>query len=422
MPGGQSNTRASKKRADLLASFDTLACHLQTTFTTLSTAIARSKSKRDTETDIDLNSLPRPREPDDPADATVGEKDTRRLARAYLAIVLGPSPSSSKARVMFAVDGLEVKVWGKREDVSSGIADENEGDKTEGVDEKDDGSDGEESESESSDEDTESEASTDENDSGSGSESESVLSSDLESGLESSDSIMDGSPPPSRSPSPSSRSSLSLSGSPSPSPEPHTPHQTQPQPAHSELDSKSTPIPQPLPEPQPTPTPVPPQLQPLSPQLQPQPEHDLQTPTYASEQQALRTAERLLSRTLATTCAEDDGKGAGMGMAAELTPTQTHILLRAPRRFVHPSWTPKQNWGRVMDGMLGDFLEDSGLRYGETRTKKKRKGGRIEGVWIRCRGSVSGVDEEERDDGEEDEDDEMIWWSWDGKIVGFSDW
>ena len=79
-----------------------------------------------------------------------------------------------------------------------------------------------------------------------------------------------------------------------------------------------------------------------------------------------------------------------------------------------------------MDGMLEDFLDDSGLQDGERRTQKKRKGGRVEGVWIRCRGSVSGVDEEtgeeERDAGEEDEEDEMIWWSWDGKIVGFSDW
>ena len=315
----QSNTRASKKRADLLTSFDTLACHLQTTFTALSTAIARSKPKRDTETDIDLNSSSPSRVSDDPGDATVGKKDPRRLARVYLAIMLGPSPSSSKARVMFAVDGLEVKVWGKREDAGSGIADENEGDKTEGVEGKDDGSDVDESESESSDDDTESEASTDENKSEFGSESESVLSSDLESGLESSDSIMDGSPPPSRSPSPSSRSSLSLSRS--PSPEPHTPHQTQPQPAYSKLfsDSKSTSIPQPPPEPQPTPTPVPPQMQPPSSQLQPRPEHDLQPTTYASEQQALRTAERLLSRTLAAACAEDDGKGAGMGMAAELS-------------------------------------------------------------------------------------------------------
>jgi len=78
-----------------------------------------------------------------------------------------------------------------------------------------------------------------------------------------------------------------------------------------------------------------------------------------------------------------------------------------------------------MDGMLGEFLADSRLRNGEKRTKKK-KGGRVEGVWLRCRGSGSGVDEEfredERDDGEEDEEDEMIWWSWDGKLVGFSDW
>ena len=48
-----------------------------------------------------------------------GKEQKREVARTYLAIVLGPSVSSAKARVMFAVDGLEVKVWGVRDDVVS---------------------------------------------------------------------------------------------------------------------------------------------------------------------------------------------------------------------------------------------------------------------------------------------------------------
>lgn len=84
-----------------------------------------------------------------------------------------------------------------------------------------------------------------------------------------------------------------------------------------------------------------------------------------------------------------------------------------------------------MDGVLGGFLEDSGLRdegAEERRNGKLKKKGRVEGIWIRCRGSTTDMDggeeeePEERMDGEGDEDAEMIWWSWDGKIVGFSDW
>lgn len=88
-----------------------------------------------------------------------------------------------------------------------------------------------------------------------------------------------------------------------------------------------------------------------------------------------------------------------------------------------------------MDGVLNEFLEESGLRVGE-RGNRRRKG-RVEGVWIRCRGSSFDADDgqggggkevanDREDEGEvelvEDEEDDMIWWSWDGKIVGFSDW
>jgi hypothetical protein len=86
-----------------------------------------------------------------------------------------------------------------------------------------------------------------------------------------------------------------------------------------------------------------------------------------------------------------------------------------------------------MDGVLGEFLEESGLRGGAGGRKKNGKGKvKVEGVWVRCLGSDAGADTEIReeqwedgesdDDGEDDEQDEMIWWCWDGKIVGFSDW
>ena len=90
-------SRAVKSRTELLASFDTLASHLSTTFTALSTAFARA-----------VNRLGGVKERGE------GDQGGGR-ARAYLAILVGPSVGSAKAKVVFAVDGLEVKVWGERE-------------------------------------------------------------------------------------------------------------------------------------------------------------------------------------------------------------------------------------------------------------------------------------------------------------------
>lgn len=82
-----------------------------------------------------------------------------------------------------------------------------------------------------------------------------------------------------------------------------------------------------------------------------------------------------------------------------------------------------------MKGVLGDFLQDSGFAAegsidtgydGRTKMKKRTA---CEGIWVRCRGRGADRKEDEATaEGEEDEDDEMIWWTWDGKIIGFSDW
>lgn len=81
-----------------------------------------------------------------------------------------------------------------------------------------------------------------------------------------------------------------------------------------------------------------------------------------------------------------------------------------------------------MEGALAGFLEDSGLvpvngigSNSADRTKKK-KGIECEGIWIRCRDLGDDCNRREGEMKEDDEEDEMIWWTWDGKIVGFADW
>jgi hypothetical protein len=108
-------------------------------------------------------------------------------------------------------------------------------------------------------------------------------------------------------------------------------------------------------------------------------------------------------------------------------PTQTHILLRAPRRFVHPSWIPRQNLSTSLDGVLQEFLEESkvlgndGEIVGDNH-KKRKTGVQVEGVWIGRKGEDGiDVDDTVGSDGPSEED-EMIWWGWEGKLTGFSEW
>ncbi|KAG1741286.1 hypothetical protein EDB19DRAFT_1705153 [Suillus lakei] len=320
MTGGDTTSRAAKKRQELLNSFDTLASHLNTTFTALSTAFAHHS----------------------------GTKDSRSYGRAYLAVVLGPTPGSAKCRVMVGVDALEAKAWGERDDCL-GVPSEREREGEEDDEEKSD------SEDESdSDNDSDSDGETDSNASGNSDSSDDSGDEEAASETESNESSRAPCPPPSRTPSPSSS-------------------------------------PPPLPQPPP--------------------------PTYAQELEALRTAERLLSRTLASACGENDGQG----MASEMAPTQTHIVLRAPRKFMHPAWVPRQTLSGAFDALLNQFLEESGERPTRDDIKKKKKGGKVEGVWIRSRQRIT-EDPEIISEEEIPEDDEMIWWTWDGRLVGFADW
>lgn len=114
-------------------------------------------------------------------------------------------------------------------------------------------------------------------------------------------------------------------------------------------------------------------------------------------------------------------------------PTQTHVLLRAPRRFSHPAWLPRQNASASLDKTLRDFVVDSGLGGGDDAStagngKPRRRGAgtgvKTEGVLVTCQ---TGPDESLRKADPlrsevSEEEDEPIWWSWNGKLTGFAEW
>ncbi|KII83373.1 hypothetical protein PLICRDRAFT_47263 [Plicaturopsis crispa FD-325 SS-3] len=334
IPGGQKNLRALKKREELLASLDTLASHLNTTFTALSTALALASSNAEEEP----SGLP--------GDATPHAKS----GSAYLAIALGASVGTSRARVMLGLDGLEVKIWGARDDDEDAVPDYDESD-------------------------SDSEAG-----SGSEDEDEDDTSEEAESDCDSENETA----------SASSHAHSSSSSS------PHPPSRT-PSPSFDLPPPPNRSLPNPLPPPRPS---------------------QSRTVSYAQQQDAHVAAERLLSRTLATAASADEN---ATDFSAELAPTQTHLLLRAPRRFAHPAWTPQPRLAGTMDTVLREFRAEMSGSDNGGKAKKKAKS--VEGVWITCRGrEYTGRGAEEEDEIAPKEEDELIWWAWDGKLVGFSDW
>ncbi|TFK63420.1 hypothetical protein BDN72DRAFT_847624, partial [Pluteus cervinus] len=389
-----------------------------------------------------------------------------KTARVYLAILVGPSLTSARAKVIMGVDGFECKVWGERDDGPLGVDDDE--DKSEEEDDDDEESESE-SESERGSGSTEDGDSEETEESGSGSDEEDGDANDAES-VPASDN--DGSvdqpegeghdeariQAPSEPPKPPTNNCVSEKA--------HIPTQ----PAVPSLLAAASPLsthPQSI-----SSNPLGSDISPLGGAQQHQQHHQQRLhqiqqrtlppsstpsssrpppssrPSHAEEQQMLHNAERTLAKTLALADAESESGG----LACEMAPTQTHILIRAPRRFVHPAWVPKQNMKSTMDGVLERFLEESfplpppslspssaslgGLDDQKKRMNGSRNGnkakdkGKVEAVWVvpnknegtreffsRGHGHDEGGDRQE-----EDEEDEMIWWSWDGKLVGFSDW
>ncbi|KAF8335858.1 uncharacterized protein EI90DRAFT_3047334 [Cantharellus anzutake] len=139
----------------------------------------------------------------------------------------------------------------------------------------------------------------------------------------------------------------------------------------------------------------------------------------------IKKAERALYRALAHTDAGyDDGDD-------ELPPTTSLVLLRAPRSFHQPHWTPRQDYSRSLDLVAQRFFQlgDGGKKTAPLKFAGGMRSGKLRGIKICCQTShTSGPVEAGGDMGWHDrgscgdaEADEMIWWQWDGKLRGIGD-
>lgn len=122
----QGNNKAAKLKTNLLLAFDTIASHLLTSFSSLSTTLAQIK--------------------------TPGASSS--LTRVYLAILVGPSLGTAKSKVFYGVDKFQAQTWANldeleveaKEDADSGdeYPEESEDESTGEEDESEVGSEGEE--------------------------------------------------------------------------------------------------------------------------------------------------------------------------------------------------------------------------------------------------------------------------------------
>lgn len=324
-------------KAELLTSFDTLASHLVTTFSALSTALAR-------------------------VNASPSSNDDEHVGRAYMAILVGPSLGTARSKVIYGVDRFATRIWGTREEVDEADEESSGGEECpeDSEDDEDDGS-----SEDGSLEETESDEDAPDGDDRTNDES-------FQDEKEAKDEVDEDKEVPIR-----------------PENDYHHDH-----PPHLPIPHQS----------------------------------------YAEEQRFLHTADRLLARVLAS--ADTEGHGISNEMCkstplqyllptnlnSTLAPSQIHILLRAPRRFVHPVWVPRQNIQKQMEATLTDFINQSRPLHQideELPTKKKKP---VEGVWVTAKNGLRDPFVALDKDVNGQEEDEMIWWSWDGKLVGFTDW
>ncbi|KAG8877460.1 hypothetical protein FRB97_003391 [Tulasnella sp. 331] len=120
----------------------------------------------------------------------------------------------------------------------------------------------------------------------------------------------------------------------------------------------------------------------------------------------------------------------------EISPTLTHILLRAPRRFKHPAWLPKQNLSRALDDRVTAFFARTSAP--EATAGTTRRGPVEDGIRIECTPkpqaairqlevkveAVAGKNDlQEMNSGDDDEGaNDMIWWQWNAESIrGFAD-
>ncbi|KZO97646.1 hypothetical protein CALVIDRAFT_562983 [Calocera viscosa TUFC12733] len=95
-------------------------------------------------------------------------------------------------------------------------------------------------------------------------------------------------------------------------------------------------------------------------------------------------------------------------------PTRVHLLLRAPRRFEHVSWEPRQNLTRALDGACFGF-------EGPVSKIKKSEPERVTVITSHPPSTPppGPVPSTPPNSASEEEEDEPLWFEWTGKLQGF---
>ncbi|KAF8522431.1 hypothetical protein BU17DRAFT_64361 [Hysterangium stoloniferum] len=360
--------QAAKKKAEFLDAYDDLTSHLRTTFTALSTALAQNTVFHP----VILCSEP---------SLMLASRPTRRPAKIHILLLLGPSLSMAKARVLLEVDGLRVERFGEWEFMSRHP-------RNSAADHK-------------------------------------AVNEDADNAIQQSSAASawpelrepPSTPSPRRSPSHggSSWNTPKTSSSDEDELEVSSPSSTPPSPSESStassLETSSSDSENGAEE------------RNLNSPVRHSPQFNLNgVSSYVEEEESLRKGERLLSR--AVFSGEE-----GLNLGDEIPITQAHILIKAPRRFSHPTWIPRQNLSDMFDRQVEAFLKSEGQLGNESVPSTRRGAGfgsgvRTIGLRVKCQSKVnvelSGNDGEGERSDEEGLDD-AIWWSWDGKLVGFSE-
>lgn len=166
-----------------------------------------------------------------------------------------------------------------------------------------------------------------------------------------------------------------------------------------------------------------------------------------SSEPFLRATERLIYRTLAapplpsnpniSTTFEDDDDD-------ELPLSQTTVLIRAPRRFNHTAFVPRQMYTKDLNGALQQYLQplvDVPSRRGTNKKAMWSSKVKTTGLRVYCRQARARQESNQfpstrtpgsnsiavspgafiADSSPAENEDEMIWWEWRGKLKGVGD-
>ena len=74
-----------------------------------------------------------------------------------------------------------------------------------------------------------------------------------------------------------------------------------------------------------------------------------------------------------------------------------------------------------MERVISEFEEGRTSSENTGKTQRGLKGkSKVEGVWVTCNSPPAMVPSPEKTSGTVDEQDEMMWWSWERELIGYS--